>query len=73
MKKLIILAALVLPALANAATLYKSTGPDGQIIYSDQPPQSGKVEKTFTASTLPSTPLPDAVVRYRDDLQKSME
>lgn len=73
MKKLIILAAFVLPAVANAATLYKSIGPDGEVVYSDQPPRSGKIEKTFNLSNLPATPLPDSVVRYRDELLKSME
>ena len=73
MKALILLAALVLPALAHAGTLYKSIGPNGEIVYSDQPPQSGKVEKTFNFSNLPSTPLPDSVVKYRNELQKSME
>ena len=73
MKTLIILAALLLPALVHAATLYKSIGPNGEVIYSDQPPQSGKVEKTFNLSNLPATPLPDSVIKYRNELQKSME
>ena len=73
MKTLVVLAAFVLPALAQAATLYKSTGPNGEIVYSDQPPASGKVEKTFNFSNLPSTPLPDSVVKYRNELQQSME
>ena len=73
MKTLIVIAALALSAAAHAATLYKSVGPNGEIVYSDQPPQSGKVEKTFNLSTLPATPLPDSVIRYRDELQKSME
>ena len=73
MKTLIVVAALALPAAVHAATLYKSIGPNGEIVYSDQPPQSGKVEKTFNLSNLPSTPLPDSVVKYRNDLQKSME
>lgn len=73
MKTLIIVAALALSAATHAATLYKSIGPNGEIVYSDQPPQSGKVEKTFNFSNLPSTPLPDSVVKYRNELQKSME
>ena len=72
MKKLLVLA-LLLPLLGHAATLYKSVGPDGEITYSDQPPTKGKVEKTFNLSNLPSTPMPDSVLRYRDELEKSMK
>jgi glutaredoxin len=73
MKTLLALALAAVPAFAPAATLYKSIGPNGEIVYSDQPPPSGKVEKTFNFSNLPATPLPDAVVKYRNELQKSME
>jgi len=57
---------------ALAETVYKSVGPDGKVIYSQEPPAGGKVEKTLNFSNLPSTPLPDSVLRYRDELQKSM-
>lgn len=72
MKELLVMVCL-LPALAQAGTLYKSIGPDGQVVYSDRPPPSGKVEKTFNFSNLPATPLPDSVARYRDELQKSVQ
>ena len=73
MRTLIILALLLAPALTQADTVYKSIGPDGKVIYSDKPPGTGKVEKTLDFSNLPSTPLPESVIRYRDELQKSMQ
>lgn len=59
--------------LTQAGSLYKSIGPDGGIVYSDQPPATGKIEKTFNYTNLPATPLPESVIRYRDELQKSMK
>ncbi len=73
MKKLLVLASLLVPLLGYAGTLYKSVGANGEITYSDQPPDKGKVEKTFNLSNLPSTPLPDSVVRYRNELEKSLK
>lgn len=58
---------------AHAGTLYKSVGPDGRIIYSDQPPADSKVEKTIAFTNLPATPLPAAVLRYREELQKGVQ
>lgn len=72
MKKPIALALFAFATLGHAATLYKSIGPDGRVVYSDQPPQTGKVEKTFNFANLPSTPLPESVLRYRQELEKSM-
>ena len=69
----LVLLALLVAAPVHAAALYKSIGPDGQIVYSDQPPQSGKLEKTFELSNLPSSPVPESVTRYRQDLEKSMQ
>ena len=65
--------ALLLPALACAGTLYKSVTPDGRIVYSDQPPETGKVEQTFNFAELPASPMPESVMRYRQDLEKSMQ
>ena len=73
MRKALVLALLLVPLLAHAGTLYKSVGPNGEVTYSDQPPAKGRVEKTFNLSNLPSTPLPESVVRYRDELEKSMK
>ncbi len=35
------------------------------------PPEKGKVERTFSFSNLPATPLPPEVLRYREGLEKS--
>ena len=64
---------LLLPALACAGTLYKSVAPDGRVVYSDRPPDSGKVEQTFSFESLPASPMPESVSRYRQDLEKSMQ
>ena len=73
MRKLLVLALALAPALIHADTIYKSVGPDGRITYSQKPPAGDRVEKTFSYENLPATPLPDSVLRYRDDLQKSMD
>ena len=65
--------ALLGPLLSQAATVYRSVGPDGKVIYSDTQPADGKVEKTLTFVNLPSTPMPESVLKYRDELQKSMK
>jgi len=67
--------ALLLPlaCITQAATVYRSVGPDGQIIYSDKPPADGKIEKTLSFVDLPSTPMPESVLKYRNELQKSMK
>ena len=31
----------------HAATLYKSIGPDGKVVYSDRPPADGRIDKTM--------------------------
>jgi len=69
------LPALLLPlaCITQAATVYRSVGPDGQIIYSDKPPADGKIEKTLSFVDLPSTPMPESVLKYRNELQKSMK
>jgi glutaredoxin len=58
---------------AQAGTVYKSVGPDGRIVYSDQPPVDSKVEKTLDFANLPVSPLPPSVLRYREELQKSVQ
>jgi len=58
---------------ALADTLYKSVTPDGRIVYSDQPPTGGKLEKTLKYESMPATPLPESVLRYREELLKSLK
>lgn len=74
MRKTMTLALLALALTAEAGTVYKSIGPDGRIVYSDQPPAAGsKVEKTLDFANLPTTPLPESVLRYREELQTSLQ
>ena len=73
MKPSIILALLLACVQAHAATLYKSVTADGKVVYSDQPPDSGKVAKTFNFANLPATPLPDSVLSYQKALEKGMQ
>jgi glutaredoxin len=63
----------VVVAVAHAATVYRSVGPDGQTVYSDQPPADARKAKKLEFADLPATPLPDSVLKYRDELQKSMK
>lgn len=58
---------------AMAETLYKTIGPDGRVEYTDRPPADGKAAKTLNFADLPATPLPDSVLRYREQLQKGMQ
>jgi glutaredoxin len=73
MIRLAALALLLAPALVHADTVYKSVGPDGRVVYSQEPPAGNRLEKTMTFTNLPSTPLPASVIRYQDEMQKSMK
>ncbi|MCL2635071.1 MAG: glutaredoxin family protein [Betaproteobacteria bacterium] len=54
-------------------TIYRSISPDGRVIYSDQPPSTGKIEKVYSFENLPASPVPEAVERYRKQLEKGMK
>lgn len=73
MKALKILLLSLFPLLVWADTLYKSVGPDGRIIYSDKPPAGSRVEKTIEYAPGPSSPLPDYVLRYKEELEKQSQ
>src|SRR5688500_7540907 len=70
-RKFLFISMLLAATFAGAGQVYKSVSPDGRIVYSDHPPASGKLEKTLDFANLPVTPLPESVVRYREELQKS--
>jgi glutaredoxin len=59
-------------AIAHAQTLYKSTGPDGKITYTDRPPQDAKTVTELKVQSGPVTPLPESVRKYQEQLKKSM-
>lgn len=59
------LIAAALTGTAHAQTLYKSVDARGKVVYSDQPPTSGAVQKTLKleslpVSVVPGNPLPPA-------------
>ena len=56
---LLLAVALLAATAASAQTVYKSTNPDGSIVYSDKPPVDGKVDKVIEFPDLPSSPVPD--------------
>lgn len=71
MNRLGIVAALMLiSAPGMTQTLYKYVGPDGKVVYSDRPPESGRIEKTLHVQNLPNTVLPSATVGELNRLRK---
>ena len=73
MKAVLCLLALFSTGWVQAEALYKVVGPDGKITYTDQPPADPKTATTMQITSAPSTPLPDAVLKYQAELQKSMQ
>jgi glutaredoxin len=69
---LVVTLAIVFAPVAQGGTVYRSLDADGKVIYSDKPPASGKVQKTLEIANAPSTPLPESVLRYQAELEKSM-
>jgi glutaredoxin len=57
---------------ARAGTIYRSVGPNGEVIISDQPPAGARVEKVTRYEAAPASPLPPAVLKYQDDLKKGL-
>ena len=72
MKAAIFLACALASAAIHADTVYRSVGPDGKVTYSQRPPADGKIDKTIVFQNLPSSPLPESVLRHRRELMKSM-
>lgn len=58
---------------AVADTVYRSISPDGRVVYSDQPPSAGKVQRIYSFENLPASPVPESVRRYRQDLESGMK
>lgn len=57
------------PAM-GADMVYKVVEPDGTVRYSDQPPSVGGAVDTLEFRHLPSSPLPDSVLRFRAEMEK---
>ena len=74
MRVLLFLFLILTSLLAQAGTVYKSIGPDGKVVYSDHPPaDNSKVEKTLNIRNFPTTELPASVLKYREEMLKSMK
>jgi glutaredoxin len=54
----IVVFACLLANSSYATSLYKSVGPNGEIIYSARPPVNAKVEKTLSFKELPRSAVP---------------
>jgi glutaredoxin len=55
------------------ATVYKTVGRDGKVIYTDQPPADSKTAATLNIAAQPSSPLPASVLKYQEQLAKSAD
>ena len=69
---LLMLATLLAGPGAFGDNVYRSISPDGRVVYSDQPPATGKLQKVYSFENLPASPVPEATQRYRQDLTSSM-
>jgi glutaredoxin len=66
-----LLACLLLASSSNAQTVYKSIGPDGRTVYSENPPTEGKIVKTMKFDFLPSSEIPAAAAANGEQSLKS--
>ena len=55
-----------------ADTVYKVVQPDGSVVYSDRPPAAGKSD-ILEFRNLPASPLPESVIRFRAEIEKSLK
>ena len=60
-----------LPAI-GADTVYKIVDPDGTVRYSDQPPPVGRPADMLEFRHLPSSPLPESVLAFRAEMEKTI-
>ncbi len=63
-------AGLLAAVTAGAQTVYKSIGPDGRTVYSDQPPTTGKLQKTMKFE-LAASALPASAASYMEQFRKT--
>ena len=67
---LLLACGLVAVGAARAQTVYKSIGPDGKTVYSDQPPTTGRLQKTMKFE-LASSALPASAASYMEQFRKT--
>ena len=63
---------ITLTSTANA-TVYKTVGPDGKVVYTDQAPTDSKTVATLNIAEQPTSPLPASVLKYQEQLAKSAD
>lgn len=66
-------ALVILTTLAEAGTIYKAVGPDGRTIYSDAPPAQGRAISRIASTELPTTAVPDAIARFREEMMRNAD
>jgi glutaredoxin len=69
----IVLGALLCAPGAFAQQLYKSTGPDGRVVYADKRPMEGRLDKTIKVVEQPSSSLEERSSSYVALLQRLRE
>ena len=67
---LLFAASLLAIAAAPAQTVYKSVGADGKVVYSDNAPTTGRLEKTMKFE-LASSALPASAASYMEQFRKT--
>ncbi|MFZ6720572.1 glutaredoxin family protein [Undibacterium sp. Ji49W] len=72
LKRLFLLALVSgLTSVALAGTVYKSVSPDGRVVFSDQPPKEGRLEKVMQFKDQPSSEIPASSLSYIERLKKA--
>lgn len=72
MGKAVLLLCLAAACVAHAGdAVYKSVASDGKVTYSQTPPQSGAARK-MSFDNLPASPLPEHVLRFRQEMEKNI-
>ena len=67
----LLLCGIALGATVSAQTVYKSVGPNGQVVYSDRAPTSGHLEKTMKFADLPSSALPASAASFMEQFRRT--
>ena len=65
--------ALSAASVAFGQAVYKVVGADGRISYTDRPPADAKSSKEVQIAEAPSTPLPESILKYQAELEKSLK
>jgi glutaredoxin len=71
--KRVLLFALLLPLLADAGTIYSTSGPNGSRVYSDEPIPNARHQKTIEFADAPATQMPESVQKFRQDLEARIQ